>query len=209
MSLALAIILRGVASRHFCFPAALTVVPLSHLSADQLSRERPPVGYEWRSLETREQTRFKGGKQNWSSSALNNGPDMTYRTEVPLEPEITAMMACAMGLVVVVLTMIARPVWAAGDEKAGAQIFKAKCERCHGDTAKGDGPDLKKLQAATTPGDWTDKGFNASLRDDFIVSMITKGGKANGKSPIMPSFQGKLTERQIQDLLVFIRSLPE
>ncbi len=96
---------------------------------------------------------------------------------------------------------------AAGDAQSGAQIFKEKCARCHGASAKGDGPDLVKLQAAVTPDDWTDAETNHGLTDDFVVSMITKGGKANGKSPIMPAFGDKLSGEQIQDLLAFLRSV--
>lgn len=96
---------------------------------------------------------------------------------------------------------------AAGDAQSGAQIFKEKCARCHGASAKGDGPDLVKLQAAVTPDDWTDGETNRGLTDDFIVSMITKGGKANGKSPIMPAFGDKLSGNQVQDLIAFIRSV--
>jgi mono/diheme cytochrome c family protein len=95
----------------------------------------------------------------------------------------------------------------AGDASAGAKLFKQNCARCHGQEAKGDGPDLIKLQAATSPDGWTDKSVNQSLTDTFIISMITKGGKANGKSPIMPSFAGKLNADQMQDLLAFLRSV--
>jgi mono/diheme cytochrome c family protein len=95
----------------------------------------------------------------------------------------------------------------AGDAQAGEKIFKEKCARCHGQTAKGDGPDLVKLQAAVSPDDWTDKETNKGFTDAFVISMITKGGKANGKSPIMPSFAGKLSDDQIQDLLAFLRSV--
>jgi mono/diheme cytochrome c family protein len=91
----------------------------------------------------------------------------------------------------------------------GAKIFAANCARCHGQGGKGDGPDLVKLQSAVSPDDWTDKESNQELTDSFIIAMITKGGKANGKSRIMPAFGDKLNMQQVQDLLAFIRSLPK
>ena len=91
----------------------------------------------------------------------------------------------------------------------GAKIFAANCSRCHGKEGKGDGPDLTKLQSAVSPDDWTDKQSNEELTDAFIISMITKGGKANGKSRIMPAFGDKLNAQQLQDLLAFIRSRPK
>lgn len=96
---------------------------------------------------------------------------------------------------------------ASGKVQAGAKIFSQNCARCHGAEAKGDGPDLVKLQAAVSPDDWTDRETNRKLSDQRIISMVTKGGKANGKSPIMPSFAGKLDPQQIQDLIAFIRSV--
>jgi mono/diheme cytochrome c family protein len=98
---------------------------------------------------------------------------------------------------------------AAGDARSGARLFVTNCARCHGKEAKGDGPDLIKLQSAVSPVDWNDKESNQELTDSFIVSMITKGGKANGKSRIMPAFGDKLNSQQVQDLLTFMRSLPK
>jgi mono/diheme cytochrome c family protein len=98
---------------------------------------------------------------------------------------------------------------AEGNRDRGARIFAANCARCHGREGKGDGPDLVKLQSAVSPDDWTDKETNQGLTDNFIVAMITKGGKANGKSRIMPAFGDKLNTQQVQDLLAFIRSLPK
>jgi len=91
----------------------------------------------------------------------------------------------------------------------GARIFTTNCARCHGRGGKGDGPDLVKLQSAVSPDDWTDRESNQGLTDSFIVTMITKGGKANGKSRIMPAFGDKLNTEQVRDLLAFIRSLPK
>ena len=99
---------------------------------------------------------------------------------------------------------------AAGDDVGrGARIFGADCARCHGKEGKGDGPDLVKLQSAVSPDDWTDRQSNQELTDSFIVAMITKGGKANGKSRIMPAFGEKLNTQQVHDLMAFIRWLPK
>ncbi|MBV8054671.1 MAG: cytochrome c [Deltaproteobacteria bacterium] len=113
--------------------------------------------------------------------------------------------------VVALIGLAASTNTAAAEDAAGlgARIFAANCARCHGRTAKGDGPDLVKLQSAVSPDDWTDKQSNQELTDSFIVAMITKGGKANGKSRIMPAFGNKLNMQQVQDLLAFIRSLPK
>jgi mono/diheme cytochrome c family protein len=108
------------------------------------------------------------------------------------------------------LVLVSSGVLVAGDSMGpGARIFAANCARCHGKEGKGDGPDLVKLQSAVSPDDWTDKQSNQELTDTFILAMITKGGKANGKSRMMPAFGDKLNAQQVQDLLAFIRSLPK
>jgi mono/diheme cytochrome c family protein len=133
-------------------------------------------------------------------NSRNPGPRLRSRS---------ALRARLIGIVIAVLLIVAGTSGraAAGDAQNGAALFKQKCARCHGASAKGDGPDLVRLQAAVSPDDWTDKETNQGLSDSFIVSMITKGGKANGKSPIMPEFGDKLNGQQIQDLLAFFRSV--
>jgi mono/diheme cytochrome c family protein len=104
-------------------------------------------------------------------------------------------------------TLSARVNAADDSVSQGAKIFAANCARCHGKQGKGDGPDLVKLQSAVSPDDWTDQQSNQELTDSFIISMITKGGEANGKSRIMPAFGNKLNTQQVHNLLAFIRSL--
>lgn len=116
-------------------------------------------------------------------------------------------VAGALAAVAMVLVLTLRPAWATGDGQAGAKIFAQQCARCHGTDGKGDGPDLVKLQAADSPDDLTDKEINRELSDQKIISMVTKGGKANGKSAVMPAFGDKLGAQQIQDLIAFIRSI--
>jgi mono/diheme cytochrome c family protein len=101
------------------------------------------------------------------------------------------------------------PAATEGNADRGARIFAANCARCHGQQGRGNGPDLVKLQSAVSPDDWTDRESNQELTDSFIVAMIIKGGKANGKSRLMPAFGDKLNAQQVQDLLAFIRSLPK
>jgi mono/diheme cytochrome c family protein len=115
--------------------------------------------------------------------------------------------AISMALLIILIARAALP--AQDDVNGGARLFAANCARCHGKEGKGDGPDLVKLQSAVSPDDWTDKESNQELTDSFIAAMITKGGKANGKSRIMPAFGDKLNSQQVRELLAFIRSIPK
>ena len=79
-----------------------------------------------------------------------------------------------------VVRTIVRP-----DARAGRRVFVTACSRCH----------------TLEPGDWTGDRVNlADLRPSYrvIVEQVTGGGIA------MPSFEGKLSERQIRDVAAFV-----
>jgi cytochrome c553 len=125
----------------------------------------------------------------------------------PLREIVLSPVRLLPAVVLIIIKTSVIPCAAQDNVKRGAETFAANCARCHGKEGKGDGPDLVKLQSPVSPDDWTDKQSNQELTDSFIAAMITKGGKANGKSHIMPAFGDKLKPEQIQDLLAFIRSL--
>jgi hypothetical protein len=91
--------------------------------------------------------------------------------------------------------------------QGGKAIYEAACAACHG--AKGDGtpkamagfdkptsfPHFNKCDE-TTP-EFT-RDYKASIRD---------GGPARGFSTIMPSFSGVLTSSQMDEVIVYLRSL--
>jgi mono/diheme cytochrome c family protein len=45
------------------------------------------------------------------------------------------------------------------------------------------------------------------LNDKFLVDIISKGGGAVGKSTFMPAWSGALNEKQIRDIVAYIRSI--
>ncbi len=95
----------------------------------------------------------------------------------------------------------------AADAAAGAKINTEKCAKCHGAGGKGDGSGLKKIEADVKPVDWTSKAAMAKLSDRDLATIIKSGGKAIGKSALMPTYQGKLTDPQVADVIAYIRSL--
>jgi mono/diheme cytochrome c family protein len=92
-----------------------------------------------------------------------------------------------------------------GDPKAGAEVHKENCAKCHGPGGKGDGPAGKLLK--TKPADWTDRSKMSKISDDELFNVIQKGGGAVGKSKLMPAFAEKLSDDQIRNVIAFIRSL--
>lgn len=93
----------------------------------------------------------------------------------------------------------------AQDQAEGRKLYASYCTSCHGDKGKGDGAAAKSLPAK--PADHTNGAFMNQLSDQFLVDVIAKGGGGVGKSTFMPAWSGALNEKQMRDLVAFIRSL--
>jgi len=91
---------------------------------------------------------------------------------------------------------------------AGQQLFQTLgCASCHGANGEGGrGPTLAGLLGRPTPleGGQTVKPDEAYIRE----SILNPGAKiVAGFQPIMPTFQGQVTEDQLVQLIAFIKSL--
>ena len=92
---------------------------------------------------------------------------------------------------------------------AGQQLFQTLgCASCHGANGEGGrGPTLAGLIGRQTPlqGGQTIKPDEAYIRE----SILDPGAKiVAGFQPIMPTFQGQVSEDQLVQLVAFIKSLP-
>ena len=92
-----------------------------------------------------------------------------------------------------------------GDAERGAVIYRQYCISCHGETGRGDGPAGRRLRPR--PYDLSDAGKMATVSDQEIFTAIKEGGASVGKSIFMTSFKGVLSDEQIHDVAVFVRSL--
>ena len=93
------------------------------------------------------------------------------------------------------------------DFKAAKKDHDKHCARCHGDEGKGDGRASELLKVK--PADWTDASRMAALSDEQLFLIIEKGGKGTGKSKLMPSYEAKLDQKQINRLVAFVKSFQE
>jgi mono/diheme cytochrome c family protein len=66
----------------------------------------------------------------------------------------------------------------------GKKLYTSKCERCHGETGKGDGPDADPDEE---PGDLTDSS-RANRNADGVMFYKVWNGR---KSPKMPAFKSE------------------
>ena len=106
---------------------------------------------------------------------------------------------------VVMVFLMPSVAWSAGDAARGKQKYQELCGACHGQSGKGDGPTAAVLPVK--PRDHTDADYMGKLTDQQIFNTIKQGGEAVGKSPIMPKWGGILSDQQIEDIVVYIRTL--
>jgi cytochrome c oxidase cbb3-type subunit III len=91
----------------------------------------------------------------------------------------------------------------AASEQDTKQLYEQTCAPCHGIEGKGDGPTSQVLQPK--PADLTTvlKGKDAA----YLTKLLKGGGASVGKSPLMPSYQGMLTDGQIRSLIQYVKGL--
>ena len=92
---------------------------------------------------------------------------------------------------------------ASGDSAAlaaGKALFSVNCAVCHGAGGKGDGPAAAGLNPP--PADFTNPIHRAHTDAD-LIGWITNGLPGSA----MPAFTGKLTDSQMREIVVYLRSL--
>ncbi|MFQ5691817.1 MAG: c-type cytochrome [Nitrospinota bacterium] len=95
----------------------------------------------------------------------------------------------------------------AADVAAGKAKYQQFCASCHGKRGKGDGPAAASLRPR--PRDHTDAAYMRKLKDDDIFKIIKMGGAALGKSPYMPPWSGALSDKDIRNIVSYIRTLAQ
>lgn len=107
---------------------------------------------------------------------------------------------------VALLSALATPAMAQ-NQAEGKKIYETYCATCHGDKGKGNGPAAQSLPAK--PADHTNGTIMNAFSDQFLYDVIAKGGSAVGKSSFMPSWGSALNDKQIKDIVAYLRSIAE
>jgi cytochrome c oxidase cbb3-type subunit 3 len=87
-----------------------------------------------------------------------------------------------------------------GDTRHGRIIFKRACESCHGRIGSGKGP-LAHLFRITMM-DFTKSETMKKISDNVLIDVIR-----DGKGDYMPSWEGTLTDDEIDDVASYVRML--
>ena len=89
--------------------------------------------------------------------------------------------------------------------REGRALFQHYCSICHGAEGHGDGFNAYNLDPK--PRDLGEPGFQAKSSDDDLAAAIRAGGGASGLSTSMPPWGHTLGERQIRNLVLYLRTL--
>lgn len=89
----------------------------------------------------------------------------------------------------------------------GKAVYEQHCAVCHGATGEADGPGAASLPIR--PPSFRDGWVMNPLPVDFVYTVIRDGAGAVGLAPQMPGFGRILSERQIRDVIVYVRSMAE
>lgn len=117
---------------------------------------------------------------------------------------ILSRLRCQWLLAVSMLVIVgASPAFSAESQGAASAQSKydATCARCHGAGGKGNGMQAKMLFFMMKMPDMADSAYMQTRSDNVLFQSIKAGGKAG-----MPAFGLKLTDSEIKDMVVYIRS---
>jgi cytochrome c553 len=89
----------------------------------------------------------------------------------------------------------------------GEHIFKSACVACHGADGRGTPTEIAGFKRPRTFPDFTACDQTTPEANATWKDIITNGGRARGFSDIMPSFSEALSSEQIDDVIVYLRSL--
>ena len=103
---------------------------------------------------------------------------------------------------IVILALVVTAGSGALAAQNAADLYAEKCAACHGDEGKGDGPAGQAMTPPPAP-------FSTALKgksDDWIGTVIAKGGPAVGMTPAMPPHP-TLSGDQVNALIQYIKGL--
>jgi mono/diheme cytochrome c family protein len=98
----------------------------------------------------------------------------------------------------------------AADVGAGAKLFADRCAGCHGSGGTGGGMGIRFLaflRGGERPLDFTDAAAMSAWSENRLALVITEGGRAVGRSALMPAYGAELSRDQVTDLVAYVRSL--
>jgi mono/diheme cytochrome c family protein len=86
----------------------------------------------------------------------------------------------------------------------GARLYQEHCAQCHGPEAQGH-PDWENTQVVAAP-PLNGTGKEWKLKKSELVKVIKSGSNKDGM-PVMPAWNGRLSDEEIQDIIGWFQAL--
>jgi mono/diheme cytochrome c family protein len=102
--------------------------------------------------------------------------------------------------------LLAQPQNGATRLENGDQVFKAACTACHGPDGRGTPQAIAGFEQPRTFPDFTRCDQTTAEPDSTWKSIIVHGGPSRGFSQIMPSFAEALADKQIDEVIRYLRT---
>ena len=94
----------------------------------------------------------------------------------------------------------------AGQAATAEENYDYYCAQCHGEEGGGDGINATS-EMPVSPRDHTSATEMAKLTSEDVYFAIKDGGKSVGKSSLMPSWSGTISDDEIKALVKHLNSL--
>lgn len=89
--------------------------------------------------------------------------------------------------------------------RLGRATYEHYCQTCHGETGAGDGFNAFNLDPR--PRDLSDPAFQKKKTDADLTDAIQRGGAGVGLSAMMPPWGRTLSKEQVEQVVLYLRSL--
>jgi mono/diheme cytochrome c family protein len=89
--------------------------------------------------------------------------------------------------------------------RLGKMVFAYYCQTCHGETGAGDGFNAFNLDPK--PRDLSDPAFQKKKTDQDLEDAVRRGGSGVGLTALMPPWGKTLSDRQIAEVVLYVRTL--
>ena len=89
--------------------------------------------------------------------------------------------------------------------RLGRETYRHYCMTCHGEGGAGDGFNAFNLDPH--PRDYSDPAFQKKKSDTELADAIRRGGAGVGLSALMPPWGRTLSDPQINQVVLYIRTL--
>jgi mono/diheme cytochrome c family protein len=90
----------------------------------------------------------------------------------------------------------------ASNTSKGREIYLRYCAGCHGEDGRGEAKTFRP-----NVGNLAVKQLMDELSDEYLFTVIQKGGAAVGKNAAMPAWSAQLGDDDIRDVVAFVRTL--